>query len=91
MEMEKMMGSGPHVKPPRQPNSIRSRVHKPSRLEKVILVIFYTPPLQNHYFWVPVEAKMEPQCRLEAIFVAFEKHDGRAMLFRALLETFLHL
>ena len=28
---------------------------------------------------------------MEAIFIAFENDDGKTMLFRKLLETFLHL
>ena len=34
---------------------------------------------------------MQPQWRLETIFRALENIDRRAMPFRALLETFLHL
>ena len=44
--------------------------------------VFYTPPMQNHCFWVPMEVKMEPQRRLEAIFIAIENDDRKAMLFR---------
>ena len=31
-------------------------------------VDFYTPPLQNYYFGVPVEAEMEGQSSVETIF-----------------------
>ena len=30
-------------------------------MKKVKKLNFYTPPLQNHYFWVPMEAKIELQ------------------------------
>ena len=60
-------------------------------MEEVEYLIFYTPPLQNHYFWVPMKAKIEPQWRLETIFMAMENGDGTEMLFKELLETFFHL
>ena len=61
------------------------------RMKNVQLLIFHTPPLQNHHFWVPMEAKMEPQWRLEPIFIESENDDRNAMPCRELLETFLHL
>ena len=76
---------------PRRPEGMKIRVQTASRMKKMKLLIFYTPPLQNHYFWLPVGAKMWPQWRLEAIFMALENLDGRAMPFRALSETLLHL
>ena len=42
------------------------------KMKKVKIVIFYTPPVQNHYFWVPVDAKMEPQRGLEPNIMASE-------------------
>ena len=58
--------------------------------EKIEISVFYTPPLQNQYFWLPMEAKMEPQRRLEAVFTAIESNGTWAILYRDLLETFLH-
>ena len=52
------------------------------------MLILYTPPLQNHYFWVPVEGKMEAQGPLETIFRAIANGGRTAMLFRELFETF---
>ena len=66
-------------------------VQKAARMKKVKLSILYTPPLQNHYFGVPMKAKMEPQWRLETVCMAIENDDGTEILFKELLETFLHL
>ena len=30
-------------------------------MNKVKKLILYTPPMQNHYFWVPMEVKIELQ------------------------------
>ena len=60
-------------------------------MEKVKILILDTPPLQNHHFWVLVEAKLEPPWHLKAIFTAIETDDRQAMLFRTSWETFLHL
>ena len=67
------------------------RVQMASRMKKVKLLIFYTPPLQKHHFGLPMESKMKPQWRLETIFLAIETDDRAAMVVRQLLETFLHL
>ena len=61
------------------------------RLKKVKVLIFATPPLQNHSFWVPVGLYMGPERRLEMIFMAVANYVENDVLFRALLETFLHL
>ena len=61
------------------------------RMKNVKLLMFYTSPLQNHNFWVHMEAKMEPQWRPELVFVSKENDIGNAMPFRTLSETFLQL
>ena len=76
---------------PRRPKSIKHRVQMMLRIKKVKMLIFYTSPLQNHYFGVPMEAMMEPKYGLEWIFTAIETDDRKAMLFRTPWETFLHL
>ena len=43
------------------------------RMKKVKMLIFDTSPLQNHYFWIPMDAKMEPKIDSKAIFIAIEK------------------
>ena len=48
------------------------------KLEKVKMLIFDTPPLQNQCFWVP----MEVTWRLKSIFIAIENDDGKVMLYR---------
>ena len=53
--------------------------------------MFDTPPFQNHCFWLPMEALMDPQRHLETIFTAIENDDRIAILLRELLDTFLHL
>ena len=55
------------------------------------VAILYTPPVQNHYFWIPEEGTMEPQGRQEAIFRVIEDRGEKVMLFKKLLETFLDL
>ena len=52
------------------------------RLKKVKILILKTTPLKNHYFWVPMEAKMEPKWSLESIFIAIENDVEKVMLFR---------
>ena len=56
------------------------------RMIKVKMLIFDTPPLQNHCFWVPMEAKMEPKWSLESISIAIETDVYKVMLFREGLE-----
>ena len=60
--MEEASGSdfGTYVGLLMSPKSLKNRVQKVLRMKKVKSVIFYTPPSQNHHFWVPVKAKMEP-------------------------------
>ena len=41
-------------------------------MKKVKMLIFDTPPIKNHCFWVPMEAKMEPKCGSKSIFIAIE-------------------
>ena len=41
------------------------------------MLIFDTPPLQNHCFWVPMEAKMEATWGLKSIFIAIENDDEK--------------
>ena len=52
------------------------------KMEKVKMLIFDTPPLQNHYFWVPMEAKMEPKWGSKSIFIVIENDTWKMMLFR---------
>ena len=52
------------------------------RMKKVKKLILYTPPMQNHYFWVPMEAKIELQSKLGASFIAIKNDNGKMMLFR---------
>ena len=52
---------GMHVGPLMSPKSVKNQVQTMLRMEKVELGIFDTPPLRNHYFWVPMDVKMEPQ------------------------------
>ena len=61
------------------------------RLKNVQLLIFYTPPLQNHHFGPPLDTKMPPQWRPESIFAVIEIDARKGMLCRELWETFLHL
>ena len=51
-------------------------------MKKVKSLIFYTPPMQNHYFWVPMEAKIELQSKLGANFIAIKNDNGKMMLIR---------
>ena len=68
---------------------MRDRVQMLFRMKKMKILILHTSPLQNHYFWVPMEVKMEPQYRLETTFIAIENDNRKAMLFGEVLETFL--
>ena len=61
------------------------------KMKRVEVLIFYTPPLQNHCFSIPAEGKMEAQRRLETIFRAIANGGRTARLFRELFETFLDL
>ena len=45
---------------PRRPKSIKNGVQKMLRMKKVKILIFDTPPLQNHCFWLPMGAKRSP-------------------------------
>ena len=91
MEMQKIPILGPHWEPPRRSKSVMNWVQMLLGMEKMKILIFDTPPLQNHHFWVLVEAKLEPPWHLKAIFTAIETDDRQAMLFRTPWETFLHL
>ena len=42
------------------------------KIKKVKNLFFYTPPMQNHYFWGPMEAEMARQSGLETIFWAID-------------------
>ena len=46
------------------------------------MLIFDTPPMQNQYFWGPMEVKMEVKWGLKSIFIAIENDDGKVMLYR---------
>ena len=48
---------------PRRLKSITNRVQMMLRMKKVKMLLFDAPPVQNHCFWVPMEAKMEGQMR----------------------------
>ena len=85
MEMQKIIDFGSQMRPPRKSKWIKNRIEMTATMEEVKFLFFYTPPLQNHYFWVPVRAKMQPQWHPETIFMALEHLDRRAMPFRALL------
>ena len=52
------------------------------RVKNVKSLIFYTPPMQNHYFWFPMEAKIELQSKLGASFIAIKNDNAKIMLFR---------
>ena len=52
------------------------------RMLKVKMLIFDTPPMQNQYFWGPMEVKMEVKGGLKSIFIAIENDDGKVMLYR---------
>ena len=91
MEMRKILVLGTHLGARRMPKSIRNRVEMVLRMKNMELLIFYTLPLQNHHFPLPMDAKMPLQWRPETIFVAIESDARKAMLCRELLETFLHL
>ena len=43
--------------------------------KKAKMLIFDTAPLQNQYFWVPMEVKMEAEWVLKSIFIAIENDD----------------
>ena len=42
------------------------------RMKKVKTLILHTPPMQNHYFWGPMEAEKARQSDLETIFWAID-------------------
>ena len=46
------------------------------------MLIFDTPPLQNQYFWGPMEIKIEVKWALKSIFIAIENDDEKVMLYR---------
>ena len=45
------------------------------------MLIFDTPPMQNQYFWGPMEVKLEVKWGLKSIFIAIEGDDETVMLF----------
>ena len=45
----------------RRPTPITNRFWLWLRIGNVNLLIFHTPPFEKHCFWIPWEAKMEPQ------------------------------
>ena len=49
------------------------------KMKKVKKLIFYTPPLQNHYFWGPMEAGMARQSGWETIFWTIDIDEYIAM------------
>ena len=53
---------------PRRPKLINNRFWLLLKIRKVKIMIFDTPPLQNHCFWGPMKAKMEAKSDLETIF-----------------------
>ena len=53
------------------------------KMNKVKKLILYTPPLQNHYFWFPMEARIELQSELGASFIAIQNDTWKMILFRA--------
>ena len=91
MEMRKVLDFGVHLRPRRRAKSIRNRVEMVLRMKKCRIIHFYTPPLQNHNFWLPMDTKMPPQWRPGTILAAIKIDARKAMLCRELLETFLHL
>ena len=52
------------------------------RMKLMFFLFSYTSPLQNHYFWVPMEAKMQPTWEVESIFIAIEDDGRKVMLLR---------
>ena len=52
------------------------------RMIKVKMLIFDTSPMQNQYFWGPMEVKMEVKGGLKSIFIVIENDDGKVMLYR---------
>ena len=53
---------------PGRPKSVRDPIQMLLGMKKVKIMILWTPPLQNHYFWGPKRAKMNGKIRLEVIF-----------------------
>ena len=64
---------------PRRPTSIKNRVKMILRMIKVKMLIFDTPPMQNQYFWGPMEVKMEVKGGLKSILIAIENDDGKVV------------
>ena len=91
MEMRKVLDFGVHLGPRRRAKSIRNRVEMVLRMKNVEVFIFCTPPLRNHYCWLPMDTKMPPQWRPGTIFAAIKSDPRKAMLCRELLEMLLHL
>ena len=60
---------------PRRPKSIKNQCWWLLRMNNVKMLIFDTPPLQNHYFWGPVKAKTARQSGLGTIFWAIDIDD----------------
>ena len=63
---------GPLLESPRRPKWLKNRFWLLLGMRNVKMLIFYTPPMQNHYFWGPKKAKMNGKSGLEAIFSVFE-------------------
>ena len=57
---------------PRRPKLIKNRFWLLLKIRKVKMLIFYTPPMQNHYFWTPKEAEKAWQSDLETFFWALD-------------------
>ena len=51
--------------------------------EKVKMLIFDTPPLQNLWFWVPIEVKWG----VKSISIAIENDNAKTMLYREGVES----
>ena len=67
---------------PMGPKSIKNQLQSTLKMKSVKMLIFNTPPLQNHCFGVPMEVKMEPKRGLKSIFIAIENDDRKVMLYR---------
>ena len=59
---------------PKKPKSIKNRLQTMSKMKKVKMLIFDTPPLHDHCFWVPTAAKMELKIDQKSIFIAIENY-----------------
>ena len=59
---------GPLLESPRRPKWLKNRFWLLLGMRNVRMLIFYTPPMQNHYFCGPMEAEKACQSDLETIF-----------------------